>query len=213
MARWKPGEVAPAYLDGSLAGDAGFDPLALTALARKQPLDLLSGAWPSQAQREIIMANLSPEEQRAAVRWMREAELKHARLAMLAAVGWPLAEICNPWLAGGRAPSVLNGGLGDGPVPFFLVFSAIAAAYAEYVAEENANQRRQLGSLDEWEVGDFGWDPLGFSKEEGAFRQQELRANEMFNGRLAMLAITGFAIQEAVWAKPVVAQTPFFFGR
>ena len=38
------------------------------------------------------------------------------------------------------------------------------------------------------------------------------RANELFNGRLAMLAITGFAVQEFLWAKPVVEQTPFFFG-
>ena len=55
--------------------------------------------------------------------------------------------------------------------------------------------------------------PGGFSKEEGAFRRRELRANELFNGRLAMLAITGFAVQEFVWGKPVIEQTPLFFGR
>ena len=34
---------------------------------------------------------------------------------------------------------------------------------------------------------------------------------ELKNGRLAMMAITGFAVQEFVWGNPVVEQTPIFF--
>ena len=48
-ALWKPGEVAPAHLTGDLAGDAGFDPLLLTALAKKGeklPFELKSSASP-----------------------------------------------------------------------------------------------------------------------------------------------------------------------
>merc|ERR1719224_307864 len=48
--------------------------------------------------------------------WYREAEVKHARLAMLAAFGWPVSEIFNfGQLLNGdcRAPSLLNGGLGN----------------------------------------------------------------------------------------------------
>jgi light-harvesting complex II chlorophyll a/b binding protein 4 len=52
---------------------------------------------------------------------MREAEIKHSRLAMLAAAGWPLSELWHQSLANtlgldsilaaeNRAPSVLNGG-------------------------------------------------------------------------------------------------------
>ena len=52
----------------------------------------------------------------------REAELKHGRLAMLAAAGWPVSELVQPWLSaalrapdllatGEKAPSLLNGGL------------------------------------------------------------------------------------------------------
>lgn len=204
-------------MDGSLAADAGFDPLCLVALANKPVTDLISGAWPTKAQRLIIMANMTPEEQLASVGKMREAEIKHARLAMLAAVGWPLAELLNPWIAldghNGRAPSLFNGGLFDGPVPFFLVLAAGSAAYLEYVAEEQKNRRSRIGPVEVHIAGDYGFDPLGFSKEEGAFRQKELRASELANGRLAMLAITGFAVQEFLWSKPVIAQTPFFFGR
>ena len=32
-AGWLPGAFAPSYLDGSLPGDVGFDPLSLVALA------------------------------------------------------------------------------------------------------------------------------------------------------------------------------------
>jgi len=57
---------------------------------------------------------------------LREAELKHSRLAMLAAVGWPVAELLHPslvqvarvvkpqaanLLVDGRSPSLVNGGL------------------------------------------------------------------------------------------------------
>ena len=34
---------------------------------------------------------------------------------------------------------------------------------------------------------------------------------EIKNGRLAMLAITGYAFQEFLWGTPVVDQTPIFF--
>ena len=39
--------------------------------------------------------------------------------------------------------------------------------------------------------------------------------NEIYNGRLAMLAITGFAVQENLWGSPVVDLpiSGFFFGR
>ena len=58
-AKWFPfGLKAPLLLDGTLAGDAGFDPLGLGSSSTKS------------------------------LYWMADAEVKHARLAMLAAVGW-----------------------------------------------------------------------------------------------------------------------------
>ena len=59
----------------------------------------------------------------------REAELKHGRLAMLAAAGWPVSELVQPWLSaalrapdllasGDKAPSLLNGlNFHSNPVP------------------------------------------------------------------------------------------------
>ena len=117
-----PAMVAPAYLDGSLAGDIGFDPLCLTALARRGPDSILDGTL-STEDRQAQMLKMPAEEQRLSVAWMREAEVKHGRLAMLAAAGWPLAELLNSgslYTSGGRAPSLFNGGLFDGPLGPFL---------------------------------------------------------------------------------------------
>ena len=70
--------------------------------------------------------NLASEENLAKY---REAEIKHGRLAMLAALGWPAAEEIEPLLAkftgatdelaetAGRAPSLLNGGLEEAQIP------------------------------------------------------------------------------------------------
>merc|ERR1719248_336350 len=71
--------------DKTLAGDMNFDPLMLADTPDK-------------------------------LAWFREAEIKHARLAMLAAFGWPLSELTNfggLLNSDGRAPSILNGGLGQ----------------------------------------------------------------------------------------------------
>merc|ERR1719161_2215322 len=86
-ATWKPGATAPAYLDGSMPGDAGCDPLCLAALATPvgvEPVYLPSGSfldrvvpfpWSVEA-RESIMAKRSPEEVKLTLEWMREAEIK-----------------------------------------------------------------------------------------------------------------------------------------
>ena len=42
---------------------------------------------------------------------------------------------------------------------------------------------------------------------------EKLKLAEIKNGRVAMMAITGMAVQECLWGNPVVDQTPFFFGR
>merc|ERR1712222_273476 len=61
----------------------------------------------------------------------REAEIKHARLAMLAAAGWPLSEVFDKKIAAGlemaplldsadRVPSLLNGGLGKVSIAYWI---------------------------------------------------------------------------------------------
>jgi light-harvesting complex II chlorophyll a/b binding protein 4 len=39
----------------------------------------------------------------------------------------------------------------------------------------------------------------------------DMMTKEIKHGRLAMMAIVGFAVQEALYRTPVVAETPMFF--
>ena len=226
-------KLSPPYLNGEFAGDVGFDPLCLVALAKptKASGGYAGGAVPKTAtQRQEAMLAMHPDERRKNVMWMREAEIKHARLAMLAAAGWPMAEIINGgWLknvagTAGRAPALWNGGLGDAPTMPFLLLAAAGMAYAEFKTLDNVEGLTKTGYV----PGDLGFDPLGYSTGTGLTAElpkgppypnlgdmRKLQASEIKHGRAAMVAIVGFAAQEALWRTPVVDLpiSGFFFGR
>jgi hypothetical protein len=173
----------PSALDGSLAGDVGFDPLGFA----KNSDDLMK---------------------------YREAEVKHARLAMLAAAGWPISELFDKKIAtvlgmtpvldsGDRAPSLLNGGLDKISPIYWAVCFAAAAAIDLYGIKSASNKPG-------YTPGKLGFDPLGvFPKEKEG--QQWMELAEIKNGRLAMIAITAFAFQELVSQTGVINETPLFF--
>lgn len=202
-------KAAPAYLDGSLTGDIGFDPMCMVALARPS-MQMVSTSFTAGA-RDNRLCVLPLEDQQACVAWMRQAELKHCRLAMLATVGWPLSEVVSGSglaASNGRAPSLLNGALFDWPS-----FPAVVFIFGCLSALE-------LETMDIVEGGDYGWDPLGLSSPSnpltGVFGnvgdRSKLALSEIKHGRAAMLAITGFVAQEFVYGNAVVEQTPWAFG-
>ena len=149
-----------------------------------------------------------------ALKGYREAELKHGRLAMLAAAGWPVSELVQPWLskalgapdllaAGDEAPSLLNGGLDKINPLFFmgiLIFSATVEATALNVARGP-----------DYVPGDLGFDPLRLYTGKAPNVQRDLELKELNNGRLAMLAITYYAAEEFLTKASVVTDTPFLF--
>jgi len=181
----------PPKLDGTQAGDFGFDPLGFT-----EDFDLFT---------------------------MQEAELRHARLAMLAVVGWPLSELLAPsWmLQNGCAPSVLNG---FNPLSFLSVVAAFGAVgYFEYKTSLRRNDNTQFGLMHRADLadcvdgqygvaGDYGWDPAGLYSSIGdnAYARKGLREVEISHGRMAMLGITGFAASEAITGHPIVENSMFF---
>jgi len=174
-----------------LPGDYGFDPLGLAST----PENLLN---------------------------YRDAEIKHGRIAMLAALGWPISELLDGKLAKmfhltdiiaqnyGKAPSILNGGLEKVPVGFWLVALGFTAAI-EARQSEIITAADKAGKRSSYLPGDFGFDPLNVFPKDEAARKKFLDA-ETNNGRLAMLAIVGFAVQEAFTHIAVIKETPGFFG-
>jgi hypothetical protein len=139
------------------------------------------------------------------IRFYREVELKHCRVAMLAALGFPLAEQFHPLFGG------------DIDVPSFVAFQAtpleqfwpivifavaIPEIYSVFTFRDPAAEN-QVGAQVNWEIradhvaGDFGFDPLGLKPADPA-EFVEMQNKELNNGRLAMLAIAGMVAQEAV---------------
>merc|ERR1711937_719326 len=129
----------------------------------------------------------------AKLAFYREAEIKHARLAMLAAFGWPVSEILNfgQLLNGdGRAPSILNGGLENVNSAYWALVLAIAIYW------EGQGLDKQFGKQDNYLPGMLGFDPLGRDSPS-------MRNAEITNGRVAMVAITAFALEEALTKAPI----------
>ena len=64
-----------------------------------------------------------------------------------------------------------------------------------------------------WVPGDLGFDPLGLYTTFGDNAQAKMlmETAELKNGRLAMVAILSYVIEEVVSGKPVVELTPLFF--
>merc|ERR1719421_2236640 len=148
--------------DGTLAGDANFDPMQLADTPDK-------------------------------LAFYREAEIKHARLAMLAAFGWPVSEITNfgGLLNGdGRAPSLLNGGLGNINVAYWVAVLGVAVYW------EGQGLDKKFGKQDDYLPGMLNLDPLGADSDS-------MRNAEITNGRVAMVAITAFALEEALIKAPI----------
>ena len=245
---WLP---RPSYLDGELAGDVGLDPLGLVTVDWLSPLSKAPG--PIGAVFAALAAPLAGESDQRKLMWMREAEVKHARLAMLAAAGWPLSELWHGPLSGlaslpfeldatqGRSPSVLNGGLDE--VWPFLLLATIGATAVELTTLDQVYGLTATGKtmskdgqglvMKSYVPGDCGFDPFGLYNWYAAqpptmvemrinvdpdyafrwseFNRKQMELAEIKNGRLAMLGITGFALQEAVTGVPVVDQTPLFF--
>ena len=162
--------------------------------------------------------------------FMREAEIKHGRLAMMAAVAWPLQEIVNPILtgvtggkdvlaeSGGASPSLLNGGLFQNEVfPALLLFT-IGAGVLE---ESDLTSRKGLGcSWNEYpqsfgtfgrQPGNFGFDPLNFYRPLSAEGKVSVQERELLNGRVAMLAVATYVATEFFGQTTIVRATPALF--
>eukprot|EP00536_Pseudo-nitzschia_multiseries_P001187 jgi/Psemu1/234364/estExt_Genewise1.C_140244 len=185
MSQALPFATRPKILDGTMAGDVGFDPLSLAG------------------------------DDKAKLMYMREAEIKHSRLAMLAAVGWPLSELWDKPIADavglptlltntGASPSLLNGGLDKVAGAYWVAIISLAGI----IELENMKMKEEKGK--DYISGDCNFDPLNLMPQDKQ-GQMAMQTKELKHGRIAMMAIFGFAIQEALYRIPVVAETPFFF--
>jgi hypothetical protein len=165
-----------------------------------------------------ILEDTNPD----ALKWFQNAEIKHGRIAMIATIGFMVQKsgVHFPLYLG---PTGSNAFHPESATSWFLsesagvTFSDIATAapldaiqmvpaagwlqifFAAGLFEATAFQRQwnQEGRV----PGDYGYDPLGFTKREGGFDSDEiksLRLKEIKNGRVAMMTIAAWVSNEAI---------------
>mmetsp|Transcript_2773 Transcript_2773/g.3835 ORF Transcript_2773/g.3835 Transcript_2773/m.3835 type:complete len:250 (+) Transcript_2773:114-863(+) len=171
-----PFDKRPELLDGSLPGDVGFDPAGFT---NKLPKQWLIGG----AERSL--------------KWYREAEIVHGRVAQLAVLGFLIpsfthfpgnpdvgvaadafAEL-NPFKALTTVPE-------EGLWQIALVIFGIELARIKRVIRGD----KEPGDLG---LGQTGFNPFGFKYTAEEYREKQVQ--EIKHGRLAMFGALGMLLQ------------------
>ena len=180
---WVPDASLPCYgLPGAIAPLGFFDPLGFTK-----------------------------DKELNEVKRIREAEIMHGRVAMMATVGYLIGEN-TPTITYGMDihHTIANNQLAEvsGTVlfPFFLAINISEALRASIGWVEPG-----LGPLftlrEKYYPGDIKFDPLGLKPDGKDFAN--MQAKELSNGRLAMLAVAGMCVQEQINGQGILQNLGF----
>lgn len=165
-----------------------------------------------------ILQDTSPD----ALKWFQNAEIKHGRIAMIATIGFmvqksgvhfPLylgptgsnafhPESATSWLLSSSSGVTFSDIAAAAPLDAIKMvplagWAQIFAAAGLFEIVAFNRQWNQEGRV----PGDYGYDPLGFTKREGGFDSDEiksLRLKEIKNGRVAMMTIAAWVSNEAI---------------
>jgi len=132
-------------------------------------------------------------DQLANLNYVRAAELKHGRVAMLAFLGWVVQQFI-------QLPGEMHAQIN----PFKAVASVPLAAHAQILG---FCAIIELASIDDLYTADkpwdLGFDPMNFSKNKSPAEMEKLQLQELKNGRLAMIAMIGLFTQTAIFGNPL----------
>jgi len=141
------------------------------------------------------------------LQWLREAELKHGRVCMLASTGYIMQEFYG-------LPSYP--GYSSNPVEAFssvpaegLLQIVIFMGWLEVIGNKGKYTMMDMFEDPKRVPGDLGFDPLKFGENKET--RERLEMAELKNGRLAMLAFSGMIHQTFVTGKPVIASLQDIF--
>jgi len=207
---------------GVLPGDDGWDPLDLSTKDYfKQVQSFILSLVPERKYRigEDEVPEQEPEagaamptfgfvgeEERPPaliLRDYREAEIRHGRLAMLAAVIWPLQEIADrifiPESFGSM--TIIYGGPTLPVAPLLMTFFMLNLGYLDiYSSEIKENE-----SGDAFLPGECFWDPLAIMEGAPDSMKRNMQEREILNGRASMIAVAAYIFEEGMSHKPVIS--------
>jgi len=190
-------------LDGSYVGDVGFDPFYLSSI----PKNFAGFIQPPQWEDVEGIPTLY---------WMREAELKHGRVCMIAWFGWLATDG-----AFGPVPLRFPGAMyhdvansfeahdimvEQGSMGFLLLVVGFVEFCMSSVLVEVANGESDRAA------GDFKLDPLQFLKGKTEEEVNEMKLKELQNGRTAMLAFAGVVTQAGLGGTEFPYLVPYGAG-
>lgn len=216
---------------GVLPGDYGFDPLNLASCdlflpSQRALVDAVNFIWEPLWKKEKSMeveekrgeggegnSDRSIERPQGLIlRDYAEAEIRHGRVAMLAAVIWPLEEILDRFFLDPSVTSsttILYGGTTLPYLPLLMTFCLLNLGYLDIYSQAV----KDMDAGEAFVPGDCFWDPLSIlvgAPHDAAF---EARKKEVTNGRAAMVAVFAFSLQEGITHIPIVDlpwNTPLF---
>eukprot|EP00590_Aulacoseira_subarctica_P002085 CAMPEP_0172437250 /NCGR_PEP_ID=MMETSP1064-20121228/72152_1 /TAXON_ID=202472 /ORGANISM="Aulacoseira subarctica , Strain CCAP 1002/5" /LENGTH=258 /DNA_ID=CAMNT_0013185701 /DNA_START=1144 /DNA_END=1916 /DNA_ORIENTATION=+ len=195
----------------SLPGDYGFDPLALATkdlfpYIQSFMLNILPPPLVLYNTLEKTNSTATPKRPKALIlRDYREAEIRHGRLAMLAAVIWPLQELIDRAFLPVEEYTftVIYGGV---TLPFLVMIMTLIMMLLGYL-DVFASQIKEGEAGDAFLPGECFWDPLSVLDGAPIGTQRRMQERELMNGRMAMMAVAFYALQEAMTHKPFVELT------
>jgi light-harvesting complex II chlorophyll a/b binding protein 7 len=234
------------WLDGSLAGDYGFDPLGFSAPDAGADDGSTAGATAATGTTTATNAKttttpspradaLAAPAGNAKLARMAEAELLHARWAMLGALGCLVPEALSlvwgvdvgpeaRWWAvggaklrgdfdfewGGIKGFHIAGKQGIGVIALCQLFLMGGPEYARQVGIRSLEPVGVFLPGDSNYPGGAPFDPLGLADEGEAFAR--LATSEVRHGRVAMVAMVGYAAQALVTRKGPVENLLDWWG-
>ena len=142
------------------------------------------------------------------IKWLREAELKHGRICMLAATGFMAQEWFSLPGYPGYSPNAVEAFSSVPSEGMWQIFAFIC--WLEVVANKGNYSMSTMFADKSRTPGDLGFDPLKFGENKETRARLELA--ELKNGRLAMLAFSGMLHQTFVTGKPLFASTADIFA-
>lgn len=182
-----------------LPGDFGFDPLQL---ATKDYILKVQYSLLQSLPGSIKEPPPPPRPSALILRDYREAEIRHGRLAMLAAIFWPLQEMLDKLLL----DEDKFGPLLFGPItlPYFPLLMTLIMMMLGYldIYAKSIQDRDDIG--DAFLPGDCFWDPLRILDGAPNSMKRNMQERELFNGRVAMLAVAAFIFEELTSHQPLI---------
>eukprot|EP00475_Leptophrys_vorax_P037403 TRINITY_DN64477_c0_g1_i1.p1 TRINITY_DN64477_c0_g1~~TRINITY_DN64477_c0_g1_i1.p1 ORF type:complete len:328 (+),score=13.87 TRINITY_DN64477_c0_g1_i1:116-985(+) len=208
---WFPNAKVPDYLDGSMVGDRGFDPLGFAKPAEYLQYDLDSldqnlaknaagdviGAYKS-AKDEVVPTPFQPYTEVFSIVRFRENEVFHGRWAMLFILGALSVEGFTgvTWQDAGKVELEQGASYFGLPVPFsvttLVIIEVLLVGYIEFARNAELDPERRV-----YPGGYF--DPLGLASDLA--KLDTLKLAELKHCRFAMISALGFAVQAAYTGK------------